>query len=79
MSVTGMAAVKAYEKVSHAYDANMLTDALTVFRYTMIETQACGFEKLAAAQWQRAHPFRATFAERGFASVAPMVLALRLL
>ena len=70
-----MVAVKAYEKVSHAYDANMPTDALTVFRYTMIKTQAYGLEKVAAAEWQQGNRVRTTFAERGFASVATIALA----
>ena len=67
--------MEAYENGGYVYDATMLTDALTGSRDTMIETQAYGFEKLATAQWQQGNRVSATLAERGFAPVAPMVLA----
>ena len=71
--------MEACENGGHKYDATMPTDALTAFHDTVIETQAYGFEKLATAQWQQAYCIRTTLTERGFASVAPMVLVRRVL
>ena len=62
--------MEAYQNGGHAYHATMPTDALTRFRDTMIETQAYGFEKLTAAQWEQGNRVRAALAERGFKSVA---------
>tara|TARA_B100000767_G_scaffold261673_1_gene273514 strand:- start:2896 stop:3843 length:948 start_codon:yes stop_codon:yes gene_type:complete len=62
--------MEVYENGGHAYHATMPTDALTAFRDTMMETQAYGFEKLSAAQWEQGNRVRAALAERGFASVA---------
>lgn len=60
----------AYEGGAHAYHATMPTDALRVFRDTMLETQAYGFEKLKDAQWALGNGVRAMLAEKGIISVA---------
>ena len=59
-----------YEAGGHAYHATMPTDALRVFRDTMLETRAYGFERLKAAQWQLGNGVRAMLAEKGIRSVA---------
>ena len=42
--------MQAYENGGHAYHATMPTDALAVFRDTLIETQEYGFEKVRDEQ-----------------------------
>ena len=59
-----------YEAGGHAYHATMPTDALRVFRDTMLETRAYGFDRLKAAQWQLGNGVRAMLAEKGIRSVA---------
>ena len=59
-----------YEAGGHAYHATMPTDALRVFRDTMLETRAYGFDRLKAAQWQFGNGVRAMLAEKGIRSVA---------
>ncbi len=67
----GWAAIMAaYEAGGHAYHATMPTDALRVFRDTMLETRAYGFERLKAAQWALGNGVRAMLAEKGIRSVA---------
>lgn len=62
--------MEAYTAGGHAYHATMPTDALKVFRDTMLETKAYGFEKLKAAQFDQGHRVRAMLAARGVKSVA---------
>ena len=62
--------MEAYESGGHAYHATMPTDALRVFRDTMLETEAYGFAKLAEAQWEQGTRVRAALASRGIKSVA---------
>jgi aspartate aminotransferase-like enzyme len=62
--------MEAYEKGGHAYHTTMPTDALRDFRDTLIETQAYGFERLKAAQWEQGDRVRAALAARGVTSVA---------
>ncbi|MBK5933910.1 aspartate aminotransferase-like enzyme [Rhodovulum imhoffii] len=60
----------AYEAGGHAYHATLPTDALRVFRDTMMEMKAFGLEALRDAQWQLGHRVRAALAARGVAPVA---------
>jgi aspartate aminotransferase-like enzyme len=60
----------AYEAGGHAYHATMPTDALRVFRDTMLETREYGFDKLKDAQWALGNAVRAMLAEKGVKSVA---------
>lgn len=60
----------AYETGGHAYHATMPTDALTVFRDVMKETEAFGFAEVASAQAELGTRVRALLEERGFTSVA---------
>ena len=62
--------MEAYLNGGHAYHATMPTDALRAFHKSMLETQALGFDKLKAAQWEQGHAVRAMLAERGVKSVA---------
>ncbi|MBF9045175.1 aminotransferase class V-fold PLP-dependent enzyme [Rhodobacterales bacterium HKCCE4037] len=62
--------MKAYENGGHAYHATMPTDALRVFRDTMVETRDYGFDKLKDAQWALGNGVRAMLAEKGVQSVA---------
>jgi aspartate aminotransferase-like enzyme len=62
--------MQAYENGGHAYHATMPTDSLKIFRDTMIEGKAFGFDKLKAAQIELGHRVRAIFTARGFVSVA---------
>lgn len=62
--------MKAYENGGHAYHATLPTDALRVFRDTMIETKDYGFEKLRAASWELGDGVRAMLAEKDVKSVA---------
>ena len=71
VDLKGWAAIMAtYEAGGHAYHATMPTDALRVFRDTMLETRAYGFERLKAAQWELGNGVRAMLAEKGIRSVA---------
>ncbi|MCA0869763.1 aminotransferase class V-fold PLP-dependent enzyme [Seohaeicola saemankumensis] len=60
----------AYTGGGHAYHATMPTDALRVFRDTMVETRDYGFDKLKQAQWDLGNRTRALLAEKGVKSVA---------
>lgn len=62
--------VEAYEKGGFAYHATMPTDALLRTRDAMLQTRACGFEKLRAEQWALGRRVRALLAARGLPSVA---------
>ena len=62
--------MQAYEDGGHAYHATMPTDALRVFRDTMLETRAYGFDKLCQAQWVLGDGVRAMLREKGVTSVA---------
>ena len=62
--------MEAYEQGGHAYHSTMPTDALTVMRDVMKETQAYGFSKVCEEQWELGNRVRALFEERGFPSVA---------
>lgn len=62
--------MKTYENGGHAYHATMPTDALRVFRDTMIETRDYGFDKLKEAQWALGNGVRAMLTAKGITSVA---------
>ena len=62
--------METYENGGHAYHATMPTDALRVFRDTMIETRDYGFAKLKDQQWALGDGVRAILAARGVKSVA---------
>ena len=64
------AIMQAYLDGGHAYHATMPTDALRVFRDTMLETKEFGFERLKEAQWQLGEGVREMMAEKGIKSVA---------
>ncbi|UHL64287.1 aminotransferase class V-fold PLP-dependent enzyme [Paralcaligenes sp. KSB-10] len=65
-----MQIMEAYEQGGFAYHATMPTDALTVLRNVMAETQAYGFDKVRAEQQQLGDKVRALLAGKGFKSVA---------
>ena len=60
----------AYEGGGHAYHATMPTDALTLFRDTMLETRTYGFSRLKEAQWKLGDGVRGMLAAKQVASVA---------
>lgn len=62
--------MQAYEDGGHAYHATMPTDALTVFRDTMLETCEDGLEWLRERQWTLGRQVRELLGRRGFRSVA---------
>ena len=62
--------MKSYENGGHSYHATMPTDALKVFRDTMLETRKYGFQKLKAAQWELGNSVRELLVARGIRSVA---------
>lgn len=62
--------METYEGGGHAYHATMPTDALKVFRDTMLETRDYGFENLREAQWRLGDGVRAMLKARGVVSVA---------
>ena len=62
--------MQAYENGGHAYHATMPTDALTMFRDTMKETEGYGFDKVCAEQQALGTRVRALLTNRGFKSVA---------
>lgn len=64
------AIMKAYEDGGHAYHATMPTDALRMFRDTMLETKNYGFERLKEAQWQLGDGVRKMLGDKGVTSVA---------
>ncbi len=64
------AIMKAYEDGGHAYHATMPTDALRVFRDTILETKEYGFERLKEAQWKLGDGVRKMLADKGVVSVA---------
>ncbi|SCZ68783.1 aspartate aminotransferase [Epibacterium ulvae] len=64
------AIMQAYENGGHAYHATMPTDALRVFRDTMLETKEYGFEKLREAQFALGDGVRALLKDKGITSVA---------
>ena len=65
-----MSIMEAYTNGGHAYHATMPTDALKIFRDTMLETRDYGFDKLCDAQWEQGERVRKLLAERGIKSVA---------
>ncbi len=62
--------MQTYENGGHAYHATMPTDALRVFRDTMLETREYGFERLKDAQWDLGNRVRDMLAAKGVVSVA---------
>ncbi|KIN61527.1 Aminotransferase family protein [Sulfitobacter noctilucae] len=64
------AIMKAYEDGGHAYHSTMPTDALRMFRDTMLETREFGFERLKEAQWKLGDGVRKMLAAKGVGSVA---------
>ena len=62
--------MESYEGGGHAYHATMPTDALRQVRDVMLETEAYGFAKVCAEQWELGQRVRALLVERGFPSVA---------
>lgn len=64
------AIMQAYLNGGHAYHATMPTDALRVFRDTMLETKEYGFERLKEAQWKLGEGVRTMMSDKGVKSVA---------
>jgi len=64
------AIMQAYENGGHAYHATMPTDALAVFRDTLLETQDYGFAKVRDEQIALGAAIRQLLESRGFRSVA---------
>ena len=64
------AIMKAYEDGGHAYHATMPTDALRLFRDTMLETKDYGFERLKEAQWRLGDGVRKMLGDKRVPSVA---------
>ena len=64
------AIMEAYLGGGHAYHATMPTDALRALHRSMAETEAFGFDRACAAQWEQGDAVRAMLAERGLKSVA---------
>ena len=62
--------MEAYEGGGHAYHATMPTDALTVFRDAMKETENYGFDKICAQQQELGDKVRALLSSKGIKSVA---------
>lgn len=62
--------MEAYEGGGHAYHATMPTDALTVFRNAIKETENYGFDKICAQQRELGHKVRALLNSKGIKSVA---------
>ena len=62
--------MEAYENGGHAYHATMPTDGLVQFRTMMCETEACGLDRVRAAQQKLGDRVRALLAAKGFRSVA---------
>ncbi len=62
--------METYEKGGHAYHATMPTDALTVFRNVINETEAYGFERVCQQQQELGDRIRALLVGKGIKSVA---------
>ncbi len=62
--------MQAYENGGHAYHATMPTDALVVFRRTMEEMAAIGFDTLKRQQVELGARIRRVLADAGYHSVA---------
>lgn len=62
--------MKSYENGGHSYHATMPTDALKLFRDTMLETRQYGFQRLKEAQWELGDEVRKILATRSITSVA---------
>jgi aspartate aminotransferase-like enzyme len=62
--------MQSYEAGGQAYHLTLPTDALTRTLDAMLETRACGFEKLRSAQIDLGRRVCALLADRGFPSVA---------
>jgi aspartate aminotransferase-like enzyme len=62
--------METYENGGHAYHATMPTDALTVLRDVMKETERYGFDKVRAEQQELGARVRALLAGKGYKSVA---------
>ncbi len=62
--------METYEGGAFAYHTTMPTDALTITRDVMLETQAYGFEKVRAEQWELGRKVRALMASHGLRTVA---------
>ena len=62
--------MEAYEGGAHAYHATMPTDALTVFRNAIKETENYGFDKICAQQRKLGEKVRALLSSKGIKSVA---------
>jgi len=62
--------MESYEQGNVAYHTTMPTDALTVLRDTMKETEDYGFDKVRAEQQELGNRVRALLTQRGFKSVA---------
>ena len=62
--------MEAFENGGHAYHATMPTDALAAVRDVMLETEAYGFDKLCAEQYELGRQVRQLLVGKGFQSVA---------
>jgi aspartate aminotransferase-like enzyme len=62
--------MEAYENGGHMYHATMPTDALTLLRDVMLETEAYGFDKVRQEQIELGRQVRALLVGKGFPSVA---------
>ncbi|MGB7416916.1 MAG: aminotransferase class V-fold PLP-dependent enzyme [Thermosynechococcaceae cyanobacterium] len=62
--------METYEKGGHAYHATMPTDALTVFRNVINETQAYGLERVCEQQQELGDRIRVLLVNKGIESVA---------
>lgn len=62
--------MEAFENGGHAYHATMPTDALAAVRDVMLETEAYGFDKLCAEQYELGRQVRQLLVGKGFPSVA---------
>jgi aspartate aminotransferase-like enzyme len=62
--------METYEGGAFAYHTTLPTDALTITRDVMLETQAYGFEKVRAEQWDLGRKVRALMASHGLRTVA---------
>jgi aspartate aminotransferase-like enzyme len=65
-----MQIMETYEGGGHAYHTTLPTDALTRTYEVMQETQAYGFDKVCAEQWELGKKVRAMLARKGVKSVA---------
>ena len=62
--------METYEGGNFAYHATLPTDALTVLRNVMAETEAYGFDKVRDEQVELGHRVRALLVSKGYKSVA---------